>query len=217
MIKVRVPATSANMGSGFDSLGLALSLYNYVSVEFIESPTEIKVIGEGVDFLPDNENNLIYKCIKQLFSKAGKELGNIRLVMENNIPVTRGLGSSSASIIGALVAANALLNNAFSNEDLLSAAVEIEGHGDNVTPALFGGFCVNVPTKNKINYISTPVKADLEFATFIPDFFLQTKKSRSALPEKVSHKDAVYNLGKKCPAYRKFNFRRLQKYSHRNG
>ncbi len=196
MIKVRVPATSANMGSGFDSLGLALSLYNYVSIEKISSPTEIKIIGEGEDFLPANTNNLIYQCVKKVFDSAGEEMVNIRLVMENNIPVTRGLGSSSASIVGGLFAANALLQEPFSKEALLAMATEIEGHGDNVTPAVFGGFCVNVPAKNKINYISTPVKDDLKFAVFIPDFFLQTKKSREALPEKVLHRDAVFNLGR---------------------
>lgn len=196
MIKVRVPATSANMGSGFDSLGLALTLYNFVSIEKISTPTEIKIIGEGESFLPADENNLIYKCVEKVFDAAGEKMVNIRLVMENNIPVTRGLGSSSASIVGGLIAANALLQEPFSKEEILSMAAEIEGHGDNVTPAVFGGFCVNVPSKNKINYISTPVKDDLEFATFIPDFFLQTKKSRAALPEKVLHRDAVFNLGR---------------------
>ncbi len=196
MIKVRVPATSANMGAGFDSLGIALTMYNYVSIEKISGPTEIKVIGEGESFLPTNENNLIYKCVEKIFKEAGEKMVNIRLVMENNIPITRGLGSSSASIVGGLFAANALLQEPFSKEELLNMAAEIEGHGDNVTPAVFGGFCVNVPSKNKINYIKAPVKDDLEFATFIPDFFLQTKKSRAALPEKVLHRDAVFNVGR---------------------
>ncbi len=196
MIKVRVPATSANMGSGFDSLGLALTLYNYVSIEKISGPTEIKITGDGENFLPKDENNLIYRCVKTVFEAAGEEMVNIRLCMENHIPITRGLGSSSAGIVGGLVAANALLGEPFSKERILEMATDIEGHGDNVTPAIFGGFCINVPSKNKINYISTPVKDDLEFATFIPDFFLQTKKSRAALPEKVLHRDAVFNLGR---------------------
>ncbi len=196
MIKVRVPATSANMGAGFDSLGIALTMYNYVGIEKINGPTEVKVMGEGESFLPQNDKNLIYKCVERIFKEAGEDMVNIRLVMENNIPITRGLGSSSASIVGGLFAANALLENPFGKEELLNMAAEIEGHGDNVTPAVFGGFCVNVPSKHKINYISTPVKDDLEFATFIPDFFLQTKKSRAALPEKVFHKDAVFNLGR---------------------
>lgn len=196
MIKVRVPATSANMGSGFDSLGLALTLYNYVSIEKISGPTEIKITGDGENFLPQDENNLIYRCVKTVFDAAGEEMVNIRLCMENHIPITRGLGSSSAGIVGGLVAANALLGEPFSKERILEMATDIEGHGDNVTPAIFGGFCINVPSKNKINYISTPVKDDLEFATFIPDFFLQTKKSRAALPEKVLHRDAVFNLGR---------------------
>lgn len=196
MIKVRVPATSANMGSGFDSLGIALTLYNYVSIERIDGPTEIKVIGEGEDFLPQDENNLIYKCIRSIFDAAGEPLGNIRLVMENNIPIARGLGSSSASIVGGLAAANELLRSPFTKDEILYKAAEIEGHGDNVTPAIFGGFCVNVPAKNKINYISTPVGGELKFATFIPSFFLQTKKSRAALPDTVAHKDAVFNLGR---------------------
>ncbi len=132
MIKVRVPATSANMGAGFDSLGIALTMYNYVGIEKINGPTEVKVMGEGESFLPQDEKNLIYKCVQRIFKEAGEDMVNIRLVMENNIPITRGLGSSSASIVGGLFAANALLENPFGKEELLNMAAEIEGHGDNV-------------------------------------------------------------------------------------
>lgn len=196
MVKVRVPATSANMGSGFDSLGIALTLYNYLTIEDTNGGNDIKIIGEGENFLPHDESNLIFSCIKKVFERVGKRPENLRIIMENHIPVTRGLGSSSASIVGGLYAANAYLGSPLSKEDVLKMAVEAEGHGDNVTPALFGGFCVNVLSKGNIRYIKSPVGNDIKFAVFIPDFFLQTKRARAVLPETVPYGDAIYNIGR---------------------
>lgn len=195
MIKIRVPATSANMGPGFDSLGVALELYNYITVEEIGSGLEIEILDETSKFLPKDERNLVYRCIKEVFDKVGYHPKGLRLTLENNIPVTRGLGSSSAVIVGGLFAGNLLAGKPLSKEELLSMAIKLEGHADNVTPAMTGGFTVSVMQKNKHHYVCHRLKDDLRFAAIIPDFPLATKKSRSILPRTVSHRDAAYNAG----------------------
>ncbi len=195
MIKIRVPATSANMGPGFDSLGVALELYNYITVEEIESGLEIEILDESANFLPKDERNLVYRCIKDVFDKVGYQPKGLRLTLENNIPVTRGLGSSSAVIVGGLYAGNLLAGNPLSKEELLSMAIKLEGHADNVTPAITGGFTVTVMQRDKHHYVCHQLKDDLRFAALIPDFPLATKKSRSILPRMVSHRDAAYNAG----------------------
>ncbi len=195
MIKIRVPATSANMGPGFDSLGVALELYNYITVEETGSGLEIDILDETSKFLPKDEKNLIYRCMKKVFDKVGYAPKGLRLTLENNIPVTRGLGSSSAGIVGGLYAGNALAGYPLTKEELLSMAVELEGHADNVTPAMTGGFTVSVLQRDKHHYVCHRLKDDLRFAAIIPDFPLATKKARSILPRTVSHRDAAYNAG----------------------
>jgi homoserine kinase len=195
MIKVRVPATSANMGPGFDSLGVALQLYNYVTVEEIDSGIEIEILDSSKKFLPQNEKNLVYRAMKEVFEKAKYSPSGIKLTLESFIPVTRGLGSSSAGIVGGLYAANLLSGKPFSKEELLRMAVMLEGHADNVTPAMMGGFTVSVLQHGKHHFVSHKLKDDLRFAAIIPDFPLATKKARAILPRFVSHRDAVYNTG----------------------
>ncbi len=195
MIKVRVPATSANMGPGFDSLGVALELYNYITVEEIGTGLEINILDSTKEFLPKNKNNLIYRCMKEVFDRVGYSPKGLRLTLENNIPVTRGLGSSSAGIVGGLYAANLLAGSPLSKEELLDMAVKIEGHADNVTPAIMGGFTVSVLQRDRHHFVRHSLKDDLQFAAIIPDFPLATKKARSILPRTVLHRDAAYNVG----------------------
>ncbi len=196
MIKIKVPATSANMGAGFDSLGVALDLYNYVSVEETDGGLVIDIVDKSSDFLPKDERNLIYKSMKILFDKAGYTPRGLHIVLENNVMVTRGLGSSSAGIVGGLLAANEFCGRKFSKEEILEMATEIEGHPDNVAPAIFGGLTVNVSDRGRIRYVKTDVPEDLRFVAFVPEFYLQTKKSRGVLPKNVSMRDAVYNTGR---------------------
>ncbi len=196
MVKIRVPATSANMGAGFDSLGVALGLYNYVSAEETDGGLVIDILDETAKFLPKDEKNLIYKSMKALFDRVGYSPKGLHIVLENNIMVTRGLGSSSAGIVGGLMAANELCGGKVSKEEILEMAAEIEGHPDNVAPAIFGGLTVNVPDRGKIRYVKTDVPDDLRFVAFVPEFYLQTKKSRGVLPKSVSMGDAVYNTGR---------------------
>lgn len=195
MIKIRVPATSANMGPGFDSLGVALELYNYITAEETQSGLEIKILDETAKFLPKNENNLVYRCMKEVFDKVGYHPKGLKLTLENGIPVTRGLGSSSAVIVGGLYTANALCGYPLSKEELLRMAVKLEGHADNVTPAMLGGFTVSVMQREHHHFVRHTLKDDLRFAAIIPDFPLATKKARSILPRTVSHRDAAYNAG----------------------
>ena len=196
MVKVRVPATSANMGPGFDSMGIALNLYNYVTAEETGEGLVIDILDDTAKFLAKDERNLVYTSMKAVFDKVGYHPKGLHLTLENNVMVTRGLGSSSAGIVSGLLAANVLTGGTLSKETLLNMAAEIEGHADNVTPALMGGFTINVKQNDDICYVKTEVKDDLRFAALVPDFYLQTKKARSVLPRMVSMRDAVYNTGR---------------------
>lgn len=196
MVKVRVPATSANMGPGFDSIGIALNLYNYVTAEETGEGLVIDILDDTAKFLAKDERNLVYTSMKAVFDKVGYQPKGLHLTLENNVMVTRGLGSSSAGIVSGLLAANVLTGETLSKETLLNMAAEIEGHADNVTPALMGGFTINVKQDDDICYVKSEVKDDLRFAALVPDFYLQTKKARSVLPRVVPLRDAVYNTGR---------------------
>ncbi|MEE0944386.1 MAG: homoserine kinase [Clostridia bacterium] len=194
MIKVRVPASSANMGAGFDSLGVALSLYNTICVEETSGGllVENKRVGE---YVPTGEKNLIYRAIKKVFDKVGYNEKGLRIIQDSEIPMTRGLGSSSACIIGGMLAANVISGRQLSYAEILDLATEMEGHPDNVAPALYGGFCAAVRTGNHTLFKSVKIEKPVVFEAMIPDFFVSTKKSRVALPDTVKHKDAAYNAG----------------------
>lgn len=196
MIKVKVPATSANLGAGFDCLGLALGLYNYVWAEETDSGLCIDITDSTSVFLPKDERNLVYRSMQVLFDKVGYIPKGIHLVLENNVPVTRGLGSSSAGIVGGLVAANEISGANLPVDELLHMAAKIEGHPDNVAPALLGGLTVNVHTEESLHYVKSDLPDDLAFAVFIPDFILSTKRSRGVVPKNISVKDAVFNMGR---------------------
>lgn len=195
MITVRVPATTANLGPGFDCMGIALKLYNQVRIEEMEKGLEISIIDDSKRFLPRDESNLVYTAMERVFRKAGKHVKGLRLEIDSRIPVTRGLGSSSAGIVSGLLGANALLGNPLRKEDLLSIACEIEGHPDNVAPALLGGFVVSLQEGRKVYYSKNRINKHLQFGAMVPNFYLQTKKSRSVLPRYTSYKNAVFNVG----------------------
>lgn len=192
MIKITVPATSANMGPGFDSLGIALNLYNIFYMEEAES---IEIITDD-DEIPKDHTNLVYICAKKVYDMCNKELSGLKIISECSIPQARGLGSSSACIVAGLLGANALLNNPLSKQDIINLAGTIEGHPDNSTPAILGGFCVAMLENEKVSNVRVPISHKLDFIAFIPNFELKTEHSRSALPKMVSHKDAVFNLSR---------------------
>ncbi|MBQ7756065.1 MAG: homoserine kinase [Oscillospiraceae bacterium] len=193
MIKIQIPATSANLGAGFDALGLALSFYNYAEME---ENDRINISStDGLD-VPCDENNLIYKSVKDLYDVCGKTLKGLTLKQTSNIPMTRGLGSSSACIIAGLVGANTMLGNPLTKDDLVDLAAQIEGHPDNTAPALLGGIVTAVFDGKKVHWVKQEVYTKLKFVALIPDFELKTEKARACLPKEISHKDAVYNLSR---------------------
>lgn len=196
--RVRIPATTANCGPGFDTLGIACTLYNEVLLEMTETTgqIEIGVSGDGADSLPVNDRNLVLRSVQAVFEKAGKQLAGIRLTLRNNIPLSRGLGSSSAAIVGGVVAANAVLGGKFSPDELLDLATKLEGHPDNVAPALLGGFTISVMQGGQVVCLRLPVPEELQLVVCIPDFRLSTNKARQAIPASVPHRDAVYNVSR---------------------
>lgn len=190
-----MPASSANIGPGFDCMGVALGMYNEVCVENVDSDgVEIVVLDDSKAFLPTDERNYVYASMKRVFDAAGRAFKGLRISIDNSIPVTRGLGSSSAGIVAGLAAANYMLKNPLNTDELLNIACDIEGHPDNVAPALLGGFVVSFRDGYKVRHIKCDVPSDLSFGAMIPDFYFQTKKSRNILPRYVSYKNAAYNV-----------------------
>lgn len=193
MVTIKVPASSANMGPGFDSLGIALGMYNIIKVSETDSGFTV-VTGKDRRIIPGNENNLIYRAMNKVFYEAGYTPKGIRISQQSNIPVTRGLGSSSACIIGGMLGANVLAGRPFTYEKILDFAAEMEGHPDNVTPALYGGFCTSVFENGTVYKTSTKITQPIRFAVMFPDYPMPTRESRKVVPDNFSKEDAVYNI-----------------------
>lgn len=195
MIRIRVPATSANLGAGFDCYGLALSLVNEVEVTLADEMSFI-IEGEGAGELPRDDDNLVLRALRYYFDAISQELPPLRIWTRNAIPVARGLGGSSAAIVSGLMAANALAGEPLSRSDLLNMAVAIEGHPDNVAPAMLGGIIVGVMNGGRLVTDSLPVPPGLRTVLFIPDFEMSTEQARAILPKQVSRADVVFNLSR---------------------
>lgn len=192
---VSVPATSANLGPGFDCLGIALDVFSYIKAER-SSVFSISATGEGADLLATTKDNIVYAAMEKVFRKAGRSIPTLKIGIDNRIPLRRGLGSSASAVTGGLVAANSLIGSPLSIEELLDIGTQMEGHPDNVTPALVGGCTVSVIENNAIVYTKIPIPDGLELVLFIPDFDMATKATRVILPTQVSRGDAVYNIGR---------------------
>ncbi|WP_054743465.1 homoserine kinase [Cellulosilyticum ruminicola] len=195
MIKVKVPATTANMGPGFDSIGMALGMYNIIYAEEIEEGLEI-IVQDGNKEIPTDETNLIYKTICAFYENINQKVPGLRIIQQDSIPHTRGLGSSAACIVAGLHIANALSQSFFSKEELVQMAAQLEGHPDNTTPALLGGMTIGAMNSKDMKYVKVHVAENLHFAVMIPDFTLSTELARGVLPETVSLKDAVFNTSR---------------------
>lgn len=193
MVKIQIPATSANIGAGFDSLGLAVSMYNQVAMEEWDG---VEIFSKDGIKIPTDESNLVYSCAKYIYDLCDRPFKGLRIEQVNNIPMARGLGSSSACIVGGLAGANALLGTPLRQSDLVNIAATMEGHPDNSTPALLGGLCTAVLDNGKVYYVKQEIAEDLRFVTIIPDFELKTKFAREALPREIPHKDGVFNLSR---------------------
>ncbi|MBI2941655.1 MAG: homoserine kinase [Chloroflexi bacterium] len=192
---VRVPATSANLGSGFDCLGLALDLVNEFTVDTAGRP-EVAIAGEGAATLPRDARNLALRTVADFFRDVGLPAPAFRLEMRNAIPLTGGLGSSSAALVGALLAANRLAGEPLDRPALLARAARLEGHPDNVAPALTGGLVVAVEIDGRVEAMPVPVPDGLAAVLFIPGFAMPTHEARRLLPRRVPHCDAAFNLSR---------------------
>lgn len=194
MIKIRVPATSANLGPGFDCLGLALDIWNEVSFESAEKLL-YHAAGEGAEKLNKGTRNLLTKAFALAHDVCGKKMGGVKINARNEILMSSGLGSSAAAIVAGLCGANEMLGTPLDKNELLKLANEMEGHPDNVAPALLGGLVVSIMSGNEI--ISRRYEIP-EWAIVIvkPNVEWLTKTARAVLPKSVSRADAIYNIGR---------------------
>jgi len=201
-ISVKTPATIANLGPGFDSFGLALPLYNIISVEETVLPgtgIEINIIdeknNEDIEDIPTDKNNIVYKAIELLYNFIGQIPNELKITIKTQIPISRGLGSSASVIVGGLIAANELLGRPADEKVLMSIATEIEGHPDNITPAFVGGITMaSWEEDGSVVYRKLPWNDEWKLMVCIPDYELNTEISRSVLPKEVPLTDAVFNL-----------------------
>lgn len=191
-VTVRVPATSANLGPGFDSVGCAWNLYNTFRFEIIENG----LIIDGCDKEFQTADNLCIVAYKTVMDKLNLPMDNLHLTIISNIPVSRGLGSSSTLITAGAFAANALHGNALSKDDLLCICNQIEGHPDNITPAILGGLTASFQQDGIPYTVKYNMSEDLHYVALIPDFPLSTSKARSVLPKTIDFSDATYNLSR---------------------
>lgn len=202
-VTVQVPATSANLGPGFDCLGLALGLHDLLTGEVTDSGLEVEVVGEGESLLPRDERHLVVRSMRAAFQVLGVEAPGLRLRFENRIPQSRGLGSSSAAIVGGLALARALVvgGDRFDDHSLLFLANQIEGHPDNVAPAVVGGFVVAGQEivdgrAGEVWAISAPIARSISAVAFIPPTGVSTEAARGLLPDQVPHAVAAANTGR---------------------
>ncbi|GLX69517.1 homoserine kinase [Paenibacillus glycanilyticus] len=192
---VKVPASTANLGPGFDTLGMALSLYAWIEMSAAEKTT-FRLFGDNMQGIPTDKSNLLYEVAQLVFDEAGVSVPELEVAMYSDIPLARGLGSSATAIVGALVAANALIGGPLSDDKLFQLATKLEGHPDNVGASLFGGIVVSAWDGERADYVKLTPHAKLETLVAIPAFQLSTEKARHALPSQISMADAVFNVGR---------------------
>jgi homoserine kinase len=199
-IKVKVPATTANLGPGFDALGLALDLWN--EAEFVATNDKkilLRISGEGADLLPTDTNNSIVDAALQVYDLVGKPCPGLRIQCVNRVPLGSGLGSSSAAMLTGLLGANALLGEPFTREKILKLAIEIEGHPDNVAPAMLGGLVASIIHESHVVSLRltlTSQRTPIHITVVLPEFDFPTKQARAILPKQIDRKDAIYNISR---------------------
>lgn len=194
-VRVRVPASTANLGPGFDTLGMSLSLYIWVEMRRSER-TLVHFSGEGFEGIPADKDNLIYKVAQLVFKEAGVDVPELEIGMRSDIPLTRGLGSSASAIIAGMAAANALIGSPLSKDRLFDLATGLERHPDNVGASLFGGIIAAAWDGEHADYVRIDPPQNLKMLALIPEFELATSAARAVLPEQLSIQDAVYNISR---------------------
>lgn len=196
MVRVKVPATTANIGPGFDCLGMAINVYNTIEVEECDEGLYIEVRGQGYHEVPCDHTNLVYSAMQKVFDEVCYHPKGIRMVLTNDIPVARGLGSSAACIVGGMVAANALSGFKLSLHELMKLAVQVDGHPDNVVPAMVGGMTAACWEGEEVLYVKMDPPLGIRLAVMIPDFELNTSKARQVLPDVIPLRDVVFNISR---------------------
>jgi len=194
VISVRVPATSANLGPGYDAVGLALSLSMRISLDRAPYPV-VEVRGTGAELIPRGPDHPAYRAARFVAELIGESDAHFRLVQENAIPPTRGLGGSAAALVGGAVAANDLFGGQIAAPDLLNIVCELDGHPDNAAPALLGGLVIGTLTPEGVSAVRLEPK-NLKVVVAVPDFAVSTTAARRALPDSIPHRDAVFNVGR---------------------
>ncbi len=207
---VKVPASTSNLGPGFDSLGLALGLYNHYSFD-LDNDSKLEASAQkdpsaliyssnlSEEHVEYNKENLVYRSFDYLFKKEKLKTPPVKIHLEAAIPVTGGFGSSSTAIVAGLMAAARIIEHNggahYSQARLLKIGTQLDGHPDNITPAIIGGFIVCVYADQELNYIKLPWNQDLFFVTISPNFKTPTAQARAILPAKVNYQDAIFNIG----------------------
>ena len=195
MVKIKVPATTANLGPGFDTLGLALNLFQEIIVEKAEDG--LKQVLWPDEILIEYAENFVLQAVEfALASKDKQTLGYTITMLRSEIPVSRGLGSSAAAIVAGLYAANYLLDYSLSQQELLDLATHMEGHPDNVAPAILGNLGISTTENEKTHFAHIDFPEELLLKVFVPDFKLSTAMAREILPEAYSRKQCIYNISR---------------------
>ena len=193
---IKVPGSTSNLGPGFDTIGLALDLYNTYSFELAGNAGELIYQSNLTQSeVPYTKDNLVYRAFDYVFKKESKSTPGVKIFFEAEIPTTGGFGSSSTAILAGLMAANRILNYPYDREKLLRIGTQLDGHPDNITPAFVGGLVVCVYANQVLDYIKLPWDQNLFFVVVTPDFKVPTAKARAVLPAQIEFADAVYNVG----------------------
>jgi homoserine kinase len=199
-VLVKVPATTANLGPGFDALGLALNLWNEAEFTCTDNhQMVVTVSGEGEEVLPTNAENAVLAAALQIFERAGKPCSGLHVCCLNRVPLGSGMGSSSAAMLTGMLGANALLGNPLTDEEILKLAIETEGHPDNVAPAMLGGLVASIVYEHRVISMKLPARANrgpIHATIVLPDFDFPTSQARAILPKQVERADAVYNISR---------------------
>lgn len=195
---VRVPATSGNLGPGFDSLGMAHGIYDDVTATLIAGSSKVEILGEGAGELPTDESHLIVQALRRGLDHAGAPLAGVSLTCHNAIPQSRGLGSSAAAVVAGIALAAALIDRPkeFGKKTILRLATEFEGHPDNAAPAVYGGAVVSWMKDGVGKASPLPLHSSISTTLFVPNGTLPTLKARAALPSTVPHVDAAFNASR---------------------
>lgn len=196
-VKVRVPGTTANCGPGFDSVGIACTIYNQMTLTLSgHGSCRIEVSGEGAGVIPVDDRNIAFRAVREVLRRTGRTYPGIRIRMENTVPLARGLGSSAAAIVAGLIAANAAVGNRLSPQEIFDIATRLEGHPDNVAPAIFGGITVSMVQGGTPRCLRFVPPQPLRMVVAVPEFTLSTRAARQVLPKTVSFHDAVFNVSR---------------------